>query len=84
MFGVVGAQEPFDRFLGQPRLPQVTRKNEGRGGVSAAKALDRLSFPPEALAAITELVKPGSSLIVSDETNSQYFGNGTDFSVAIH
>lgn len=61
-----------------------TKKSESRGSVSASKALDRLSFPPEALAAITELVKPGSSLIVSDETNSQYFGNGTDFTVAIH
>ena len=51
--------------------------------VSASKALDRIAFPPEALAAIADVVKPGSSLIVSDEGTSQYFGGGTDFTVAV-
>ncbi len=60
------------------------KAKESRSGVPAARALDRLSFPADALAAISELVKPGSSLIVSDETNSQYFGNGTDLSVNVY
>ncbi len=58
------------------------KKAEGKP-VSASKALDRIAFPPEALAAIADVVKPGSSLIVSDEGTSQYFGGGTDFTVAV-
>ncbi len=58
------------------------KKAEGKP-VSATKALDRIAFPPEALAAIADVVKPGSSLIVSDEGTSQYFGGGTDFTVAV-
>ena len=58
------------------------KKTEGKP-VSATKALDRIAFPPEALAAIADVVKPGSSLIVSDEGTSQYFGGGTDFTVAV-
>lgn len=49
---------------------------------SALIALDRIEFPAEALAVIADRVKPGSSLIISDEGTSQYFGNGTDFTVA--
>jgi hypothetical protein len=50
---------------------------------SALKALDRLQFPPEALDAIAERVRPGSTLLISDEGTSQYFGNGTDFVVNV-
>jgi hypothetical protein len=47
----------------------------------AAGALDRITFPEAALDAIRERIKPGSSLIVSDEGTSAYFGSGTDFIV---
>lgn len=50
---------------------------------TAAHALDRLTFPKEALEAITERMKPGSSLIIADEGTSKYFGNGTDFIVDV-
>jgi hypothetical protein len=56
------------------------RRSE-RAMVTASGALDRISFPPEAHAAIVERMKPGSSLIVTDDTTSQYFGNGTDFTI---
>lgn len=59
-------------------------RTEPRPGSTAAVALDRIQFPPEALAAISDVVKPGSSLIISDEGTSQYFGNGTDFTVNVH
>ncbi|MDZ4843052.1 MAG: L,D-transpeptidase family protein [Hyphomicrobium aestuarii] len=49
---------------------------------TATAALDRVQFPQEAMAAIAERMKPGSSLIISDETTSQHFGEGTDFTVA--
>jgi L,D-transpeptidase catalytic domain len=48
-----------------------------------ARALDRIQIPAEALAAIEDVIKPGSTMIVSDESTSQYFGNGTDFTVAV-
>ncbi|MEQ1696605.1 MAG: L,D-transpeptidase family protein [Hyphomicrobiaceae bacterium] len=58
------------------------KKSGAAKPTAAAKALDRIAFPPDALAAIADVVKPGSSLIVSDDSTSQYFGNGTDFTVA--
>ena len=69
-----------------PTRAEENRRNKagvsGRGA-TAGKALDRLEIPQEALDAIEEVVKPGSSLIVSDEGTSEYFGNGTDFTVAV-
>jgi hypothetical protein len=50
--------------------------------VAAARAaLDRISIPEEALSRISEVVSPGSSLIVSDEPLSRETGKGTDFVV---
>ena len=72
--------------LSTPTRAEENRRNKagtnGRGA-TASKALDRLEIPQEALDAIQEVVKPGSSLIVSDEGTSEYFGNGTDFTVAV-
>ena len=72
--------------LNTPTKSEENRRNktgtETRAS-SASKALDRIQFPAEALAAIADVIKPGSSLIVSDESTSQYFGNGTDFTVAV-
>ena len=47
----------------------------------ATAALDRISFPPQALARITPYVQPGSSLVVSDLGPSVETGQGTDFVV---
>ena len=55
---------------------------DGRGA-TAAKSLDRITVPQEALDAIAEVVKPGSSFVISDEATSEYFGSGTDFTVAV-
>jgi hypothetical protein len=50
--------------------------------VGAARgALDRISIPEEAVNRISEVVSPGSSLIVSDEPLSTETGKGTDFVV---
>ncbi len=66
-----------------PRPAKRTRRaQQPRGDGAALTALDRVEFPAEALAVIADRVKPGSSLIISDESTSQYFGNGTDFTVA--
>ncbi len=50
--------------------------------VAGAKlALDRIAIPQEARARISEVIAPGSTLIVSDETLSRETGKGTDFIV---
>jgi hypothetical protein len=52
--------------------------------VAAAKAaLDRITIPQDVVARISELVLPGSSLIVSDEEAHKETGKQTDFVVLI-
>ncbi len=48
---------------------------------SAIAALDRVVIPQDALDRISELVSPGSSLIISDEGVSSETGDATDFVV---
>ena len=48
---------------------------------SPAAALDRIVMPPELTARISELITPGSSLIVSDNKLSDETGDYTDFIV---
>jgi hypothetical protein len=49
----------------------------------ARAALDRISIPQEAIDRISEVVSPGSSLIISDEPISRETGKGTDFIVVM-
>jgi len=51
---------------------------------SPAAALDRIVMPPELVERISELVTPGSSLIVSDNKLSDETGDYTDFIVTTH
>lgn len=72
-------------------FPSATRSEENRRAKArvsssaspASKALDRITYPQESLEAIRELVRPGSSFIISDESTSEHFGEGTDFVVAV-
>lgn len=72
-------------------FPSATRSEETRRAkarvaspaASAGKALERVSYPQESLDAIREIVRPGSSLIISDDGLSEHFGSGTDFVVAV-
>jgi lipoprotein-anchoring transpeptidase ErfK/SrfK len=48
---------------------------------AAASALDRISIPQDAIDRISELVGPGSSLIISDQGLGPETGKGTDFIV---
>jgi hypothetical protein len=71
------------------RVTQPARKkSDGRSSdappadVTAAKAaLDRIVIPQDALERISEVVLPGSSLIISDEGASIETGKDTDFVV---
>ncbi len=47
----------------------------------AKQALERITIPKEALERISEVIAPGSSLIVSDEPVSRETAKGTDFIV---
>src|SRR5215472_9455080 len=46
---------------------------------SARAAIDRIDVPQDAIERISELLSPGSALIISDEGMSRETGNGTDF-----
>jgi chemotaxis protein histidine kinase CheA len=68
--------------------PVATRKGEVRdptpADVAGAKAaLDRIAIPQEAIQRITDVVLPGSSLIVSDEGPSIETGKDTDFVIVM-
>jgi L,D-transpeptidase catalytic domain len=66
----------------------TTHKGETRdptpADVAGAKAaLDRIAIPQEAIQRITDVVLPGSSLIVSDEGPSIETGKDTDFVIVM-
>ena len=48
---------------------------------SARSALDRIDLPPDAVERISDLLTPGSSIIVSDNKLSDETGEYTDFIV---
>ena len=50
----------------------------------AAEALNRITMPPAAVERISELLTPGSSLIVSDQPMSDETGRDTDFIILTH
>ena len=68
-----------------------SRKGEPRRSIEATPAdvagakaaLDRIAMPHEALQRISDVVLPGSSLIVSDEGPSIETGKDTDFVVVM-
>jgi hypothetical protein len=49
--------------------------------MTATEALDRIQLPQEAVDRISEILIPGSSLVVSDTGISGETGKGTDFIV---
>lgn len=66
----------------QIRRFQVKSPEPVPSNADEAKAvLDRIEIPEEARARISEVVAPGSSLIVSDEPMHKETGGGTDFIV---
>jgi hypothetical protein len=48
---------------------------------TAAQALDRIQIPQQAIDRISEILVPGTSLVISDEGLSGETGTGTDFIV---
>jgi L,D-transpeptidase catalytic domain len=64
------------RHRGERRAPPLPTDTS-----SARAALDRIVVPQDVIDRISELLSPGSSLIISDEGMSRETGNGTDFVV---
>jgi hypothetical protein len=51
---------------------------------TAAQVLARIDIPPEIIEAISQMIVPGSSLVVSDQGLGDETGEGTDFVVVTH
>jgi hypothetical protein len=66
---------------GKRRDPARQAEAAGSDHAGAKLALDRITIPREAAERISEVVSPGSSLIVSDETLSRETGKATEFIV---
>jgi hypothetical protein len=60
---------------------EAVQRTVAASAQSAAAALDRILIPAEAAERISELLSPGSSLIISDRGISGETGKGTDFVV---
>jgi lipoprotein-anchoring transpeptidase ErfK/SrfK len=71
-FGKFGLVRPGEPGVQEP-LTETPRE-----------ALARIEIPPDALELISELIVPGSSLIVSDEGLGEETGEGTNFIVVTH
>jgi hypothetical protein len=54
---------------------------QAKSASTAAEALERIQFPKEAVDRISELLIPGSSLVVSDTGLGNETGRGTEFVV---
>ncbi|MFL6796718.1 MAG: L,D-transpeptidase family protein [Xanthobacteraceae bacterium] len=72
------AGEPRDS---RKRLKEPPRPVETKPASTAAEALDRIHMPQEAVERISELLIPGSSLVVSDEGLGRETGRMTEFIV---
>jgi hypothetical protein len=62
-----------DERVGEPASPQTP-----------AQVLARIEIPPELIEAISQMIVPSSSLVVSDQGLSDETGEGTDFVVVTH
>jgi lipoprotein-anchoring transpeptidase ErfK/SrfK len=79
------------RQPGEPEKSSGMNRNSRSGSVpgiptdvaAATAALDRVEIPKETAEHISELVLPGSSLIVSDEAAHKETGKATDFIVLL-
>ena len=60
-------------------MPPPPAPANARPQQSATQVLDLLEIPQEAIDRISALMKPGSSLILSDNPMSNETGKGTDF-----
>jgi L,D-transpeptidase catalytic domain len=75
--------DDYDRPRRRRRAASGSKQPTPTDVAAASAVLDRITIPPEAVERISELVLPGSSLIVSDEEASKETGQQTDFVVLV-
>ena len=73
--------ESRGRKNGKKQEPAPKKSAETKPASTAAHALDRIQMPPEAVDRISEILTPGSSLVVSDEGLGRETGRYTEFIV---
>ena len=68
---------------GEGEMKKIVEKQSGAFAAAGtpAEALARLEIPQDIIDRISELMVPGSSLIVSDQGLGEETGEGTDFVV---
>jgi hypothetical protein len=66
------------------RLEREVVVAEQKPSASAGDALNRINMPQEAVERISEMLSPGSSLIISDQPMSGETGRDTDFIILTH
>jgi lipoprotein-anchoring transpeptidase ErfK/SrfK len=76
-----GAELPPAGRAGRAAREEMVTRVARVGTTTAAAALDRLQIPQDVLAQIGDLIRPGSSLIVTDEPLSRETGKATDLIV---
>jgi lipoprotein-anchoring transpeptidase ErfK/SrfK len=82
MYKASGREEQPAPAKGQRPRTEARSPDAAPSDIAGAKAaLDRISIPQDTLERISEVVLPGSSLIVSDEGLSLETGKDTDFVV---
>ncbi len=82
----VDAGAIFSRHQGAQSSHGTERRDRPTGAVAhnANTALGRIEIPQDAVEQISELLTPGSSLIISDYGISSETGEDTDFIVVTH
>ena len=63
------------------RVSELGQVADARPASSAAEALDRINLPQEAIDRISEILSPGSSLVISDNGLGGETGRSTEFIV---
>lgn len=82
-YDVYGGYDDYDRPRRRRRQAKRSSAPTPTDAAAATAALDRVTIPQDAVERISELVLPGSSLIVSDEAAHKETGKATDFVVLI-
>jgi hypothetical protein len=77
----VAMMEDRGRGRKSKELPKPVVQVHSKPTSTAAEALDSIQFPQEAVDRISELLIPGSSLVISDAGTSHETGRGTEFIV---
>ena len=81
--GSVAADEPKKTKKGKKDEVAVQPVTQAPAQ-TPAKALERVKIPDEALEKIAEFIKPGSSVIITDNGISHETGKGTDYVILTH